>query len=122
MVDTQLVQKMLDYLSTSRGERCTNFISLAAHFGLTGGQFLKDCMDQRLLDKMNINRAILKEKMQRRWQDAIDKPQLQISAYRLVADDDELIKLSGDSPKNKNMERKDPLLEVLQADKVWADS
>ena len=121
MVDSKLVQKMLDYLSTSRGERCTNFISLAAHFGFTGEYFLKNCMDQRLLDKMNVNRAILKEKMQHRWQNAIDKPQLQLSAYRLIADDEELVKLSGESPNSKNLERKDPLLEVLQADKVWTE-
>lgn len=120
MLDNKFISQVLDFLSTSRGERFTSLLGLAAHFNLTGAQFLEKAADKRIMDKLEINRAALKQKMNSNWIHS-DKPQLQINAYRLMADNDELIRLSGDSPKTHELEKKDPLLEILQVDKIWGN-
>lgn len=118
-VDLKLLKKVLRFLETPEGEKVTKMDHLAAIFGLPLDLFIGKCNDRRILDKVKINSIIIKSKMRDTWQFS-DKPNLNLAAYRLLADREELDRLNGEAS-SKTMEKKDPLLEVLQPEKVWSD-
>ena len=120
--DLVLRKKIRDFLDTKAGMEYTTLGGLAAHFNLSMLQmFLKiGWPDKVILDNLERNKFRIKEKMRHVWRNS-DKPNLNISAYRLEADEDELMRLSGDSPKAKGLERKDPLLEVLKPEDIWKE-
>jgi len=121
--DLELRKKIHDFLDTKAGMEYTTLGGLAAHFNLSMLQmFLKiGWPDKVILDNLERNKFRIKEKMRHVWRNS-DKPNLNISAYRLEADEDELMRLSGESPRSKSLERKDPLLEVLKPEDVWNDA
>lgn len=118
----KLRQRIRDFLKTKRGSEFTTLAGVAAHFDMSLTQMLLEVgSDAEIYASVEKNKAAVKEKMRQIWRKS-DKPNLHISAYRLEADSDELTRLSGESPKSNTLERKDPLLEILQADKIWGDS
>jgi hypothetical protein len=119
--DKKLLKEVRDFLTTRKGEKYTTLGGVAAHFDMSLTQMLcKIGCDPVIYAAIEKNKARIKEKMRQVWRMA-NKPNLQIAAYRLEADEEELNRLSGESPQSRGLERKDPLLEVLQADKVWSD-
>ena len=121
-IDLKLKKEIRAFLDTKAGMEYTTLGGLAAHFNLSMLEmFLKiGWPDKVILDNLERNKFRIKEKMRHIWRNS-NKPNLLISAYRLEADEDELIRLSGESPKAKSLERKDPLLEVLKPEDVWKD-
>lgn len=117
--DKKLRCQILKFLATTKGEQITTLAGLAGHFGMTLTEMLTRVhVAPEIHNLVEINKANLKEKMRKVWRNG-NKPNLQLSAYRLMADEDELIRLSGDSPQSHQLERKDPLLEVLNPKEIW---
>lgn len=120
--DHKLLKQLRDYLNTKRGRRITTPGGLAAAFDMSHTEMLlKVGCDPVIRDRLERNSAAIKEVMRQVWRNS-NKPNLNISAYRLEANEDELMRLSGESPKSKGLERKDPLLEVLKPEDVWNDA
>lgn len=119
--DYKLLKQLQDFLDTPKGRRVTTGAALAANFNMSHTQMLlRVGSDPVIRDRLERNQAWIKQKMRETWRNS-DKPNLNISAYRLEADEDELTRLSGDSPRSKSLERKDPLLEVLKPEEVWSN-
>lgn len=120
--DYKLLKQLRDYLNTKRGRRITTPGGLAAAFDMSHTEMLlKVGCDPVIRDRLERNSAAIKEVMRQVWRNS-NKPNLNISAYRLEANEDELMRLSGESTKSKGLERKDPLLEVLKPEDVWNDA
>ena len=120
--DYKLLKQLRDYLNTKRGRRITTPGGLAAAFDMSHTEMLlKVGCDPVIRDRLERNSAAIKEAMRQVWRNS-NKPNLNISAYRLEANEDELMRLSGESTKSKGLERKDPLLEVLKPEDVWNDA
>lgn len=119
--DFKLLKELRDYLNTTKGRRVTTLGGLSSQFDMSPTEMLSRVgPDPVIRDRLERNSARVKEQMRETWRNS-DKPNLLISAYRLEADEDELIRLSGESPKSKSLERKDPLLEVLKPEEVWSN-
>lgn len=116
-VDTRLLNKVLKYLDSPEGEKVTKIDHLAAIFNLPVDLFMGKCNDRRVLDKLKIHSAIIKAKMRDTWQFGRNAT-LNLSAYKLLADSEEIERLNGESA-NKTLDKKDPLLEVLQPERIW---
>ena len=119
MVDEKLKAKVIEFLGTVEGEKVTTVDELSAYFNLSQTDFLLNCTDKEVMDLLEKNKAVLRAQMRRTWI-ASKNATLNLSAYKLMAPQDELARLNGEASE-KTLKRKDPLLEVLDPTKVWND-
>lgn len=117
MVNKKLKTKVIKFLSTVDGEKVTTVDELSAYFNLSQTDFLLQCTDKEVMDLLEKNKAVLRASMRRSWM-ASKNATLNLSVYKLMAPQDELSRLNGEATE-KTIKRKDPLLEVLDAEKVW---
>lgn len=117
MVNKKLKAKVIKFLSTVDGEKVTTVDELSAYFNLSQTDFLLQCTDKEVMDLLEKNKAVLRASMRRTWM-ASKNATLNLSVYKLMAPQDELARLNGEATE-KTIKRKDPLLEVLDAEKVW---
>lgn len=117
MVNKKLKTKVIKFLSTVDGEKVTTVDELSAYFNLSQTDFLLQCTDKEVMDLLEKNKAVLRASMRRSWM-ASKNATLNLSVYKLMAPQDELARLNGEATE-KTIKRKDPLLEVLDAEKVW---
>ena len=116
-INKKLKQKALEFLGTVDGEKVTTVDELSAYFNLSMTDFLLQCTDKQVMDVLEKNKAVLRASMRRSWM-ASKNATLNLSVYKLMAPQDELSRLNGEATE-KTIKRKDPLLEVLDAEKVW---
>lgn len=116
-INKELVEKVLKFLETGDGELVTTVDELSAYFNLSQFDFLSQCQDKRVMDLLEKNKAVLRAKMRRVWMFS-KNANLNLSAYKLMAPTEELARLNGEAA-DKTIKRKDPLLEVLDPEKVW---
>lgn len=119
MVNLDLQRKVLKFLETAKGEKITTLEELAAYFNINFVDFMNKVACREIVDYLEKNKAVLKAKLRRKWMSS-QNATLNLSVYKLMANGEELLRLSGEVT-NKGIQKKDPLLEVLQADKIWAE-
>lgn len=113
--------EVIKFLNSKKGRGITTLAGLAAHYDLSLTQFLNDIqVSPTIYNLVERNKAEKKERMRQRWWMS-NNSTLQIKLYQLLADDEEYSRLSGDKFSDKTKESKDPLLEVLDAEKVWSN-
>ena len=118
-VDKVLKEKVIKFLETEEGEKVTTVDELSAYFNLSMTDFLLRCTDKQVMDLLEKNKAVLRAQMRRVWMFSKNAT-LNLSAYKLMAPQEELSRLNGETSE-KTLKKKDPLLEVLDAEKVWND-
>lgn len=112
------VSQILKFLKSKEGEKITSIEELASYYEIPPMDFV-GVIDRRVYDAIERNKVVLKSKMKRTWMFS-KNGNLSLSAYKLIATQDELSRLNGNS-NEESKSKKDPLLEVLKPKEIWAE-
>lgn len=107
--------------NTKDGLYITEPDQLASYFEeLSFAEFIQFVYNKRIAQALQRNKASMKADLRTRWF-LSNKIKAQETLYRLLANQDELSRLRGESQATEGS-GSDPLLEVLKPQEVWGDN
>lgn len=113
-------QALLLLENTKEGELITEPDQLASYFDdISFSDFISHVYNRRIANVLAKNKAIMKANIRKRWY-LSPRGKSQETLYRLLASQDELSRLRGESQAIETT-GSDPLLEAIKPQDIWND-